>query len=120
MVCNVHLRSPEYDTLDSTPLVGPDTAYCADIGYTDGRSYCPVRPPGAPDRLACEVWRVGIAKDTGRPGPTWTKGDGSYCTGAASGCQNSPDNQFQLWVQAGGPYVVAAANGVSCTVTSGR
>jgi hypothetical protein len=120
MVCNVHLRSPEYDTLDSTPLVGPDVAYCADIGYTDGRSYCPVRPPGAPDRLACEVWRVGIAKDTGRPGPTWTKGNGAYCTGAASGCQNSPDNQFQLWVQTGGAYVVAAANGVSCTVTSGR
>jgi hypothetical protein len=121
MLCNVHLRSPEYDTLDSTPLVGPDTAYCASIGYTDGRSYCPVRQPGASDRLACEVWRVGIAKDTGRPGPTWTKGDGSYCTGLQSnGCQNSADNQFQLWVQAGGPYVVTAANGVSCTLVSGR
>ncbi len=120
MLCVVHLRSPEYDTLDATPLVGPDSAYCADIGYTDGRSYCPVRLPGAPDRLACETWRVGRARDTGRPGPTWTKGDGSYCTGPSSGCQNSPDNQFQLWVQAGGPYVASAANDVSCTVTSGR
>ena len=120
MLCNVHLRSPEFDTLDSTPLVGPDVAYCAAIGYTDGRSWCPVRQPGAADRVACEVWRVGVAKDTGRPGPTWTKGDGSYCTGPTSGCQNSPDNQFQLLVQAGGPYVVTAANGVSCTVTSGR
>jgi len=120
ILCNVHLRTPEYDTLDSTPLVGPDTAYCAAIGYTDGRSWCPVRMPGTPDRVACETWRVGTAKDTGRPGPTWTKGDGSFCTGQSSGCQNSPDNQFQLWVHAGGPYVASAANGVSCTVTSGR
>jgi hypothetical protein len=121
MLCTVHLRTPEYDTLDSTPLVGPDTAYCASIGYTDARSWCPVRMSEAPDRVACETWRVGTAKDTGRPGPTWTKGDGSYCRGLqTNGCQNSPDNQFQLRVFAGGPYVVSAANGVSCTVTSGR
>ena len=121
VVCTVHLRTPEYDTLDSTPLVGPDPLYCAAIGYTDGRSYCPVRPPGAPDRSSCEAWRVGIATDTKRPGPTWTKGDGSYCTGLqANGCQNSPDNQYQLRVFAGGPYVASAANGVSCTVVSGR
>jgi hypothetical protein len=121
ILCNVQGRSPEFDTLDSTPLVGPDTAYCAAIGYTDGRSWCPVRMPGDPERVACEVWRIGTAKDTGRPGPTWTKGDGSYCTGLqGNGCQNSPDNQFQLQVYAGGPYVAAAANGVSCTVVSGR
>ena len=121
IVCTVHLRSPEYDTLDSTPLVGPDGAYCAAIGYTDGRSWCPVRMPGAPDRVACETWRIGTAIDTRRPGPTWTKGDNTYCTGLQSnGCQNSPDNQFQLRVSAGGPYKATAANGVSCTVTSGR
>ena len=121
ILCEVHLRSPEYDTLDSTPLVGPNVAYCAAIGYTDGRSFCPVRQPGDADRVACEVWRIGTAKDTGRPGPTWTKGDGSYCTGlSANGCQNSPDNQFQLWVYSGGPYVVSAENGVSCSVVSGR
>ncbi len=121
IVCSVHLRSPEFDTLDSTPLVGPDPAYCAAIGYTDGRSWCPVRMPGDPDRVACEVWRVGTATDTGRPGPTWTKGDGSYCTGLqTNGCENSPDNQFQLRVDAGGTYVAAAANGVSCSVVSGR
>jgi hypothetical protein len=120
ILCVVHLRSPEYDTLDSTPLVGPDTAYCAAIGFTDGRSFCPVRMPDDPERVACETWRIGTARDTERPGPTWTRGDGSYCTGLPSGCQNSPDNQFQLWVSAGGPYVVSAENGVSCTVTSGR
>jgi hypothetical protein len=77
--------------------------------------------PKDPKRVACEVWRVGTAKDTGRPGPTWTKDDGSYCTGLQSnGCQNSPDNQFQLRVSAGGTYVAAAANGVACSVVSGR
>jgi hypothetical protein len=108
------------DTLDSTPLVGPDVAYCAAIGYTDGRSFCPVRPDGAPDRYACEIWRVGTADDTGYPGPTWTKVDVGYCTGPSSGCQVAPGNPFQLWAYAGGPYRVEADNGVSCTVTSGR
>lgn len=37
ILCVVHLRSPEHDTLDATPLVGPDAAYCAAIGYTDVR-----------------------------------------------------------------------------------
>lgn len=118
--CKVHLHGIEFDTLDSTPIVGPDVAYCAAIGYTDGRSLCPVRPEGAPDRLACETWRVGIAADTGRAGPTWTKGDGSYCTGPDGGCQNSPDNQFQLWVYTSGKYRVAAANGADCTVQVDR
>ncbi len=100
---------------------GRRLGYCAAIGYTDGRSWCPVRTPGDPERVACEVWRVGTAKDTGRPGPTWTKDDGSYCTGLLSnGCENSPDNQFQLRVYAGGTFVAAAANGVSCSVVSGR
>jgi hypothetical protein len=118
--CTVHLRSPEYDTLDSTPLVGPDVAYCAAIGYTDGRSFCPVRLDGAPDRYACEIWRVGNADDTGYPGPTWTKVDAGYCTGPSSGCQVAPGNPFKLWVYAGGPYKAEADNGASCTVTSGR
>jgi hypothetical protein len=34
--------------LDARSLVGPDTAYCSAIGYTDGRSWCPVRMPGIP------------------------------------------------------------------------
>lgn len=107
----VHIKGPEYYTLDSTPIVGHDAAYCAAIGYTDGRSLCPVRPEGAPDREACEAWRVGTAQDTGRVGPTWRKADGSFCTGPESGCQNHPDNQYNLWTFVGGCYIACAENG---------
>ncbi len=50
---------------DSTPIVGPDVAYCAAVGFTDGRSFCAVRPdcsgPGCEfkDRVACERLVVG-------------------------------------------------------------
>ena len=115
--CKVHLKGNDQYTLDSTPLVGPDVNYCASIGFTDGRSICSVRVEGAPDRVACENWRVGKAKDTGRYGPTWTKPDGSYCTGPESGCQNHPDNQNQLFTFKNGSYIVTAENGASCTVT---
>jgi hypothetical protein len=115
--CKVHIRGPEYYTLDSTPIVGPDWEYCALIGYTDGRSLCAIRVEGAPDRAACENWRVGKAQDTGRPGPTWRKEDGSFCTGPASGCQNHPDTQYSLWTYVPGTYVVSATNGASCSVS---
>ena len=113
--CKVHLRAKEYYTLDSTAMVGPNLEYCYSVGFGD-RSICPVRPEGAPDRAACENWRVGKAKDTGRWGPTWTKSDGSFCTGPASGCDNHPDNQYQLNSYVGGSYTVTAENGASCTV----
>jgi hypothetical protein len=113
--CKVHLKGADFYTLDSTPIVGPNLEYCNLIGFS-GRTLCPVRPEGAPDRAACENWRVGIAKDTGRPGPTWTKEDGSFCTGPESGCANSPDGQYQLWAYLGGTYRVAAENGADCTV----
>ena len=115
--CKVHLKGTEFYTLDSTPQVGPDVAYCASIGYDDGRSICPVRQEGAPDRMACENWRVGKAKDTGRPGPTWTQAGGAFCTGPDSGCQNHPDGQYQLWTYRSGTYTVTAENGASCTVS---
>jgi hypothetical protein len=95
----IFLRGLEYWTLDSTPQID-NAAYCAALGYTDGRSRCPLRPEGNDERVPCEGWRVGIAKDTLRLGPTWTR-DGKYCTGPASGCENSPDNQFQLLVYKG-------------------
>jgi hypothetical protein len=115
--CKVHIPGTEYYTLDSTPIVGPDPGYCAAIGFTDGRALCPIRTEGAPDRVACENWRVGRAQDSGRGGPTWRKVDGSFCTGKASGCQNHPDTQYSLWTYVPGTYVVSAANGVSCSVT---
>jgi hypothetical protein len=108
----VHLKSAEIFTLDSTAIVGPDAAYCEAIGFTDFRAFCPVRPEGHPERAACEAWRVGKAKDTGRVNPTWTR-NGQLCTGATSGCQNHPDNQYQLFVYAGGGgvFTVCAENG---------
>lgn len=111
----VHLKGPDYATLDSTPIVGPDANYCSAIGYTDGRAYCPVRGEGSRDREACESWRVGKATDTGRGGPTWQHGKGEnaeYCKGlAVNGCANHPDNQYQLLAARGGTYVMCAQNG---------
>ncbi len=106
----IWMPAPEFDTLDSTPIV-QDAAYCAAIGFTDGRSSCPIRLPGSPERLPCETWRVGYAKDTGRPGPTWTF-NGKYCTGPASGCENDPDNQFKLRVYIPGTFVMCSESGV--------
>jgi hypothetical protein len=109
----VHIRGANKETLDSTPLVaGSD--YCAQIGFLDGRGFCPVRPEGHPERVACEIYAVGMAKDTGRPGPTW-KGDGRYCTDG-SGCENHPDNQYLLWVYWSGHYEACTQDGVCGSV----
>jgi len=97
-------------TLDATPQVGPDVAYCAAVGYTDGRAICPVRPEGWADREACEAWRVGESSDTGRVGPTWSY-ESQPCTGPDSGCENSPDNQYQVLAYKLGQYQACAANG---------
>jgi len=113
--CKVHIRGVPYSILDSTPKVGPDWIYCAAAGFTDGRSICAVRQHGAPDREACENWRVGKARDTGQPGPTWTR-NGAFCTGPASGCEKIPDAPYGLLAYEGGTYVVSAENGASCTV----
>jgi hypothetical protein len=60
-----HTKGPNWTTLDSTPNVGPNSAYCAEIGFTDGRSMCPVRQEGAADREACEAEIVGTPKWSG-------------------------------------------------------
>ena len=83
-----HTKGPAWTTLDSTPNVGPDVAYCAKIGFTDGRSICPVRQEGAVDREACEAEIVGT--------PQWT-GPGEV----------HPEN----------PYLYRVARGVSGTAT---
>ncbi len=108
----IHVRGPEYWTLDSTPRVH-DRAYCALIGYTDNRSVCAVRPHEADDREACENWAVGTTDDTGLPGPTWTR-DGEYCTGPDSGCAHHPESPYLLLVywNGTGSYNVCADNGV--------
>ncbi len=115
MNCKVHMFAAGIHTLDSTPLVGPDADYCARVGFTDGRSVCAVRPETSPERSPCETWRVGHARDTGRPGPTWTA-NGQFCTGEASGCENHPTNQYGLLVYIAGRYTVCAQSGACCTV----
>ena len=111
MKVKVHVRGENSWTLDSTPLVGPDAAYCAEIGFTDGRENCPVRPEGHPERIPCEAWAVGTAQDTGRPGPTWRRNDG-FCTGPASGCQNHDENQYLLKAYFSGDYNACTRDGV--------
>lgn len=106
----VHLRGPNAWTLDVTPLVGPDPAYCAEIGFLDGRAHCPVRPEGHPEREACETYLIGTAVDTGRPGPTWRR-NGSLCTGKASGCENDAENQYLVKAFSSGTYTACARSG---------
>lgn len=114
----LHLRQTDRVVLDSTPLVGPDAAYCRSIGFSDGRSYCPVRPEGDPQRLACEAAGVGRASDTGRFGPTWTA-DGRPCQGRGPGasCLNHPENQFQVFAYGAGTFSACTASGVCGGVT---
>jgi len=98
----VHQRGDNHWLLDSTPIVGPDAEHCAKIGFTDGRTLCPVRMEGDPQREACELYITGRATDTGRAGPTWSF-NGSPCTGRPV-CENSPDNQYQVIAYQGGNY----------------
>jgi hypothetical protein len=113
----VHGRLPGRVLLDSTPLVGPDAAYCRQIGFTDGRLHCPVRTEGNPERAACEAARVGRASDTGRVGPTWSA-NGKRCgeDGGAS-CVNHPDNQFLVFAYGSGRFQACAATGVCGEIT---
>jgi hypothetical protein len=113
MNCKVHIPGADVTILDSTPIV-LDPLYCAAVGYPD-RPDCPIRHEGSIDRVACENWRAGVAADTGRPGPTWRKEDGSFCTGPASGCENGV-SQYQLLVYRNGKYTVCAQTGRCCTV----
>ncbi len=113
MNCKLHLYGPDYYTLDSTALVG-NPEYCTSVGFPD-RALCPVRPETSPERVPCETWRVGNAKDTGRPGPTWTV-NGQYCTGPDSGCENHSSNQYALLVYKTGTYQVCANSGKCCSV----
>lgn len=103
----IHLKEEDSWTVDATPLVGPDADYCASIGFGD-RTICAIRPEGAEDREACELWRVGTARDTGKPGPTWTvtlkDGTTSYCTGPTGHCEHHPNGPFSVKAYKGGLY----------------
>lgn len=123
MNAKVHLKSRGSWFLDSTPLVGPDGDYCAKVGYTDGRLFCTLRVEGDPERAACEIWRVGVAKDTGRPGPTWTLipkgGVETYCSGDEAGCRHT-DSPFNVEAIKGGLYKVCTADDVCAQVDVDR
>ncbi len=123
MNAKVHFKQRTFWNVDVTPLVGHDVMYCRRIGFTDGRSLCPVRPEGAPDRVACEDWRVGRARDTQKPGPTWTrtdaKGRESYCLKQWKGpaaCQRHPENPYQLLAMERGTYKACTESGVCGSV----
>jgi hypothetical protein len=125
-VIKVSYKLKDYWIVDSTPLVGPDGAYCAAIGFSDGRSICPIRPEGAADRSPCEIWRAGMSKDTPPlAGPTWTlqTKDGviHYCTGLASGCEHfaAGDEQggpFQIKAYTGGLYTICTQDGACADI----
>ena len=68
----------------------------------------------------CENWRVGRAKDTGRYGPTWTNEKGELCTGTATNCSNSPENQYQVRVYRSGKVHASAENGAECLLQVDR
>jgi hypothetical protein len=110
----IHSKDVDYWTIDATPMVGPDAAYCASIGFGD-RTICPIRPEGAEDREACELWRVGTTKDTGQPGPTWTitmkDGTTSYCTGPTGPCEHHPNGPFSVKAFTGGLYKACSEAG---------
>lgn len=117
---NIRMHSQQADraVLDATPIVGPDIDYCQQVGYTDGRSFCAVRPDGHPERRACEAALVGRASDTGRYGPTWSA-NGRLCDGPDSGapCLNHPDNQYLAFAYGAGTFRACAAGGVCGEIT---
>lgn len=53
-----HYEAPGQVNLDATPL-GGDGRYCRDIGFSDGRTICPVRVEGDPFRGQCELKAMG-------------------------------------------------------------
>jgi hypothetical protein len=114
----IHIKGPNRYTLDSTPIVH-DATYCAAVGFTDGRIDCAIRPEGASDRQACEIYVLGTAIDTGRGGPTWTR-NGKLCTGALGDCENHEDNQFLLYAYGGGTYAACSRDGMCGTVEVDR
>ncbi len=113
----IHIPGPNYYTLDSTPIVGPNKDYCRQIGYTDGRLFCPVRGDASKERKACEAYVVGKAKDTGKYGPTWYV-DGQMCNG--TNCEHDPDNPYLLHAFANGTYEVCSEDDVCGTQVVNR
>jgi hypothetical protein len=92
--------------LDSKPLVGKDAAYCASVGQAG--DICVVRDEGAVDADGCNYAVVGIASQTGRPGPNWYWNDKpcrpANVGGEEPGCRLHPTNQFLVFAFGPGTY----------------
>ena len=96
--------------LDSKPLVLNVDGYCARVGSGgETQKFCETRLEDHPDRTACDYLVTGIAADTGRWGPSWTR-NGQLCNDANfANCVNHPDNQFLLIAKSPGEYIACAA-----------
>ena len=108
MGAKIHIRGPNKYTLDVTPQVhdyNPTILGLGGVSPRRGR----LSPP--PDRFACEIYAIGYAEDTKRPGPTW-KRNGRYCTGQAGDCENHEENQFLLYAMGSGYYEACTDDGV--------
>jgi len=126
----IHSKDRDFWQLDATPMVGPNVEYCASVGFTDGRSICSIRPEGAPDRLACELWRLGKAQDTGKNEPTWIffdkDGTQSFCSTTDSPTApcwryvDDPSNITKVKAIKGGLYRACAENGACSDVDVDR
>jgi hypothetical protein len=92
--------------LDSQPIVKNVDHYCARVGFGDWR-YCETRIEDDPQRQACDYLMTGIAKDTGRWGPTWTVDD-MPCDGVHQ-CANNPDNQYKATAKDTGLFRACAS-----------
>jgi len=103
----VHVRGPNWTTLDSTALVGPDAMYCSQIGYTDGRRFCPPRTEGTAEAIIRQCLLDVVGQP---PFPVW-KWNGS--TTLPEGIQHD-DNPYHLLVRPWlhGTAEVCGSNGV--------
>ena len=81
----IHLKDNDYWTIDSTPLVGPDGEYCYAVGFTDGRTICPLRPEGARTGPHARRGGAGSPRTESRdpPGPTSSTAPGRRRRAAA-------------------------------------
>jgi hypothetical protein len=89
--------------LDSKPQVENVDGYCGKAGFDAGAPFCDTRPEGDPQRVACDYLAMGMAKDTGRWGPTWYY-EGKLCAQQGQSCSNHPDNQFMAIAKVNGEF----------------
>jgi hypothetical protein len=117
MNVKVHSNQGQKKVLDSAPIVcsgGDYPEFCETMMKDPSRRCCPVRPEGHPQRSACETMVMGIARDSGRVGPTWTVNGKSCVSGdstAVPRCVNHPENQFLLFAFGPGLYTACSASG---------